>query len=144
MLTWIVVAESSRARIFASAGPRKVLDEVVSLLQPAARLKERELVSDSPGRSFDSAGQGRHAVGSANEHKHHEAENFARTIAEQLDSARQGKEFGQLILVAPPHFLGLLRKHMSSQCAAMVVATVNKNLVQHSPAEIGEYLPHTY
>lgn len=144
MLTWVLVAESSRARIFVAAGPRKKLEEIAALSQPTARLKEGELVSDAPGRSFDSGGQGRHAMGNEGEHKLHEADEFARDIAAQLDTARQSREFGQLILVAPPQFLGLLRKHLSSACAATVVATVNKNLVQHEVSDIREHLPHTF
>lgn len=144
MLTWVVVAESSRARIFAVTGPRKGLEEIAALAQPAARLKEGDLVSDAPGRSFDSGGQGRHAMGNASEHKHHEAESFARSIAGQLDTARQSREFAQLILVAPPHFLGLLRRYLTPACAATIVATVNKNLVQHDLSDIRDHLPHTF
>ena len=144
MVTWVVVAESSRARIFAADGPRKGLEEIAGLSQPAARLKEGDLVSDAPGRSFDSGGQGRHAMGNDSDHKHHEAESFAREIAGRIDAARKSRDFEQLILVAPPHFLGLLRRYLTPACAATVVATVNKNLVQHQLPDIRDHLPHTF
>lgn len=143
-LTWIVVAESARARILTSSGPRTGLEEIAALTHPAARLKERDLVSDTHGRSFDSAGQGRHTMGRHLDHKQAEAEAFAREIAERLEAARQRGEFQKLILVAPPEFLGLLRKCMAPACADKVVATVNKNLVQHDPSEIRKSLPHYF
>lgn len=142
--TWVVVAESSRARIFSTTGPRAGLDEIQALTQPEARLKERDLVSDSHGRSFDSGGTGRHAMGRELDQKHHEATVFARTISEHLERARGRNDFDKLILVAPPAFLGLLRKSMHHCCADRVVATVNKNLVQHDPGDIRDHLPEWF
>lgn len=142
--TWVLVAESSRARIFSTTGPRAGLDEIRGLTQPEARLKERDLVSDSPGRSFDSGGAGRHAMGRESDQKHHEAEVFAKTIAAELEHAREGGDFEKLILIAPPAFLGLLRKSMHRCCADRVVATINKNLVQHDAADIRDHLPEWF
>ncbi|MDH3588566.1 MAG: host attachment protein [Gammaproteobacteria bacterium] len=139
--TWVVVAESSRARIFSTTGPRAGLDEIEGLAQPEARLKESDLVSDSHGRSFDSGGTGRHAMGREVDQKHHEAMSFARTICEHLERDRTRGNYEKLILIAPPAFLGLLRKSMHQSCADRVVATINKNLVQHDAAQIRDHLP---
>lgn len=139
--TWVVVAESSRARIFATAGPRAGLEEIQGFAQPEARLKERDLVSDSHGRSFDSGGTGRHAMGREVDQKHHEAMVFSKSIAEHLRRARSDGSYDKLILIAPPAFLGLLRKSLHQCCTDRVVATVNKNLVQHDPADIRDHLP---
>ncbi|MBT8136068.1 MAG: host attachment protein [Gammaproteobacteria bacterium] len=142
--TWVLVAESSRARIFSTTGPRAGLDEIRGLTQPEVRLKERDLVSDSPGRSFDSGGAGRHAMGRESDQKRHETEMFAKTIAGELERARERGDFDKLILIAPPAFLGLLRKSMHHCCAERVVATVNKNLVQHDAADIRDHLPEWF
>lgn len=143
-LTWVVVADRGHARIFSSSGPRAGLQELDALTHPAARLHDRDLVSDAPGRSFDSGGQGRHAMSSQTEPRQHEAEVFARRVGEHLDSARQRRLFEKLILVASPEFLGLLRKLMTQPTADRVVATVNKNLVQHDTEEIRDHLPHWF
>ena len=62
---WLVVAESARARICALDGYNNVVREIEDLVQPAARLRGAELTTDREGRSFDSAGQGRHRVESS-------------------------------------------------------------------------------
>ncbi|MDH3647341.1 MAG: host attachment protein [Gammaproteobacteria bacterium] len=142
--TWVVVAESSRARIFATKGPRSALNEIEGLTQPEARLKERDLVSDSHGRSFDSGGTGRHAMGRQVNQKHHEAMVFAKHIADHLQEEYARNTFAKLILIAPPEFLGLLRKALHAPCANRVAATINKNLVQHDAADIHAHMPERF
>lgn len=38
------------------------MEELEGLKHPASRAHERDLISDRPGRSFDSFGSGRHAM----------------------------------------------------------------------------------
>lgn len=142
--TWVVVAESSRARIFSITGPRAALNEIEGLTQPEARLKEHDLVSDAPGRSFDSGGTGRHEMVRPVDQKHHEAEEFARYIAEHLREEHNRHTFEKLIFIAPPAFLGLLRKATHPSCVPLIAATVNKNLVQHELADIRGHLPEWF
>jgi protein required for attachment to host cells len=48
---WVVVAESSRARIFAFLQAGLAMEELEGLTHPASRAHERDLISDRPGRS---------------------------------------------------------------------------------------------
>ena len=79
---WVVVADQSRARIFTVDDAHGPLLQVDELEHPEARKREQELMSDRPGRSFDSAGQGRHAMGTSVEPKKEEAVRFAKQIAD--------------------------------------------------------------
>jgi protein required for attachment to host cells len=137
---WVVVAESSHARIFNCAKPGSALEEIEGLVHPASRLHAQGLHSDAPGRTFDSVGQGRHAIAPDTDPKRHEAKVFARDIARRLDSARVGKKLEELVLVAPPMFLGLLREHMSEPCRQRVVQTISKNLVHEDKKAIAKHL----
>lgn len=128
--TWIVVAESTRARIFSTKGAGKSLEEVADLSHPESRLHDRELSSDLPGRTFDSHGQGRHGMEQATRPKEQEAQAFAAEIVERLDQARHEGQFDALVLVAPPAFLGLLRSKLSKPTQDTVVSELNKNLVE--------------
>ncbi len=136
--TWIVVAESSRARLFARNGSK--LDEIETLVHPQGRVRNRDLDSDRPGRTFDSAGPGRHAMNRHNDPKRTEAMNFARQIVERLESARTRGSFTRLVLIAAPEFLGLLRQDMSAPLAGLVTRSIDKNLVQADAGEILEHL----
>ena len=61
---WVLVADKSKARIFTVEDPRGALLDETVLEHPEARYREQTLTSDRQGRSFDSKGQGRHAMGS--------------------------------------------------------------------------------
>ncbi|MES9844878.1 MAG: host attachment protein, partial [Candidatus Sedimenticola sp. 6PFRAG5] len=47
---WIVVADTSRARIFSADKPASSLVEIQTLAHPESRLHEGDLVSDKAGR----------------------------------------------------------------------------------------------
>lgn len=138
--TWVVVAESSRARIFEASGRGSELQELSDLVHPASRLKGHELMSDSPGRSFDSKGRGRHAMSQETDVRRNEGKTFADEIANQLEAGRTSGKFGRLVLVAPPEFLGLLRASLGPETAGLVAATVNKNIARLKPEEIRKHL----
>ena len=137
---WLVVAESARAKIYTQAVAGASLEEVEDLAHSASRLHDRDLVSDGPGRSFDSAGQGRHAMEPGVQPQRHEAEVFARQIAARLKAASAGGEFEELVIAAPPKFLGLLREHLGSTTQAKLTQTIDKNLIRSTPAELVRHL----
>jgi protein required for attachment to host cells len=125
---WIVVANSGAADIY-SADSANARPELWRHLEHAgSRSKGSDLVSDRPGRSFDSAGQGRHAMETRHTPKEVESENFARELGELLEHGRVKSLYEELILVAPPDFLGQLRKASSDGVHAVVVAELAKNL----------------
>ncbi|TCK18618.1 protein required for attachment to host cells [Thiogranum longum] len=137
---WVVVADQSRARIFAVDDPHGPLLQVDKLEHPEARKREQELTSDRPGRSFDSAGQGRHAMGTAVEPKKEEALRFAKQIADYLQAAHREGRFNRLLLVAGPPLLGLLRDKLKVLSGANI-SEIDKNLGQYEAQEIRSHLP---
>ena len=140
---WIVVAESSYARIFRCDQPGAALEEETALVHPESRLHAQDLHSDLPGRAFDSGGEGRHAMSPDTDPKRHEAEVFARELIAHIESARTSGRFEQLILAASPAFLGLLRERMSSALRQRVIHTLSKNLVHEDKATITRKLGPT-
>jgi protein required for attachment to host cells len=139
-VTWIVVMDSSRARIFSRAKRFSDLRPVEVLEEPDARTRERELVSDRPGRSFDSHGSGRHAMGSDSSTKDEILEEFARRIAHRIEAGRISGDFRHLILVAAPVLLGAIRPILSHSSRQLIVGEVSKNLAHHEAADIQKIL----
>lgn len=140
-ITWVLVADSSRARIFRADTPKSPLQELETLAHPESRLHERDLTTDLPGRAFDSVGQGRHAMEQKTSPKYEEAISFARQIGEQMDSARIAGKFSKLILVAAPAFLGLLREQLSAETMKKVTATIDKDFTSLDVAALRSRLP---
>lgn len=139
--TWILVADSSRARIFSSESADGGLIELMDLSHNESRLHEQELTSDLPGRTYDSAGQGRHAMGTRVGVKEQEALVFAKEIADQLDKGREAKQFNHLVIAAPPHFLGLLRDKISARVRNLVTHELDRDLVQLTAEQLRAHLP---
>lgn len=139
-LTWILVAESSRAKLYSASNRKGPLMEVDAFVHPEGRLHAGDLVSDRAGSDGGSIGQGRHVVDDNNTPKKQENINFAKTIAHYLDGARSKGAFRKLILVAPPAFLGLLRDNLSKQVRDLVTEQIDKNLVQQPAKVVREHL----
>jgi len=139
----IVVADQAEAVFYDSPSLQAAPHEVGRISDPAAHLHNRDLVSDRPGRSYESFGEARHAIARENDPRQLEAVRFARRIARRLDEARRKDEFEELIVVAGPPFLGLVRKELSRPTRALVVHEIRKDLV-HSPVEaLRQHLPES-
>jgi protein required for attachment to host cells len=136
MKTWILAAESSRAKLYSSKSKTAPLIEVETLVHPESRMHEGDLVSDRNGNDGGSYGQGPHAYDNKTTAHRHEHMIFARQIAERLEQGRTSGEFEALVLVAPPTFLGLLRDQMSKPLMAMVARQIDKNLVLQTPDKL--------
>ena len=128
--TWIIVAESARARIFTVSEIGGKFQEVADLSHPESRLHDRELSSDLPGRTFDSHGDGRHAMEQATGPQEQEAQAFATEITRQIDRGQREGNFDSLVLVAPPKFLGRLRSELSKSARNALIGELDKNLVE--------------
>ena len=137
---WVVVADQSKARIFTVADSRGALLEVGKLEHPEARDREQTLTSDKPGRTFDSKGQGRHAMGSTVEPGQQETIRFAKQVADHVQAAHNEGRCDRLLLVAGPPLLGLLRENLKTS-SGMEISEIDKNLGQYDALEIRKHLP---
>ena len=89
-----------------------------------------ESVSDRSGRSFDSGGQGRHAMGQPRSGpKNQVATTFARQIAARISKANHNGQCRGYVLVAAPRFLGLLRDALATHSSVPPYQTVDKEVV---------------
>lgn len=139
--TWILVANSTNARIFTAETPSSPLKELEAYSHSKSRLHDRELTTDLPGR-IKSPGTGAgHAFEQATDPKKHEAHVFAQNLSEYLEQAHNDDKFRQLLLVADPSFLGLLRDELSDAVKKTVNFELDKNLVKADADEIRLHLP---
>lgn len=139
-VTWVVVADSGRADIYSRQKRFSPLEPVQCLTEPEARSKEHDFASDAPGRSFDSHGQGRHAMEPDQTAKEHLRERFVRRISDVLESARNDDRFQQLVIVAAPAVLGALRQQLSQPVQQQLVAEIDKNMTDQDQAAIASLI----
>lgn len=141
----LLVADSGTARLLRISGTSasQKLTEMAHLELPEAHLKSQEMVSDKTGRVFDRArgGQGPRSTarhGAASDFDPHTVayERFAKLVARLLDVQRRGSSASELIIVAPPRFLGLLRAQLSKPTQKIVVRELAREMVRASDAQL--------
>ncbi|WP_181969946.1 host attachment protein [Paraburkholderia sp. DHOC27] len=138
---WIVVANQAVSRIFETRNPSGEIVEKTAAIHPASRLREKDLVSDAPGRTYDRFGAGRHRADPASSQHAREAASFANEIAATLKEGVARGEVGTLILVAPAAFLGQLRGKLDADTLCHVTLELGKDLVHLNADEIRSRLP---
>lgn len=138
--TWILVAHRGGARLFENRGPGKGLELLQNLEHPAGKLKNQEIDSDKHGRSFDRRGSGRHAYTTEQDPTTHVAEQFAKQLAGLLEDGRTQQRYSQVVLVAEPRFLGILRASLPAPTASLVKATLDKDLGGIEDRELPKHL----
>lgn len=138
--TWILVCDASRARLLRAATHQKGLVQLDALEHAESRAHARDLMADAQGRKPVGAvpaskmgGQqggayGRPGAEPDTDPKEVEAQKFARMLAEVLEKGLTDHAYDRVFLVAPPHFLGLLRSTVSAQVEKHVHLTVDKDL----------------
>lgn len=136
----IVVADSTRARIFSRDTVKLPLKEIETMAHPEGRMHERDMVSDLPGKVAGKGGAGDHTTEDKVKPKEQEVIEFAKRIADYLDAARKANKLNHLYIISPPAFLGELRSQLNSETAAKIALEVNKNLTQHSVEDISNHL----
>ena len=139
--TWILVANSSTARIYENTGIAKGLHLINQIEHPESRMKGSDLVSDRPGH-MQSVGNGHGARQPATDPKQNEAEHFALDLAKTLEQGRGDNKYERLIVVASPPFLGTLKPRLSGQVQSMVSETIEKDYTKATDKELAGHLSH--
>lgn len=137
--TWILVANASQASIYCNEGPNKGLTKVKSLEHGASREKGAELVSDRPGHN-QGHGNGRGAYVPAKMPKEVEAERFALEVARELNHGRNQNAYQRLILVASPHFMGLVNQQLDTHVRQKVTDSIEKDYTKITDKELAGHL----
>jgi protein required for attachment to host cells len=136
--TWIIAADESRARVLQVLDREQRLAEIEDLVNPAGRAQGRELQTDAEPRFNGSQG------GPASDPERqgaveHSVRTFAKEVGRYLDRARNEHRYDQLVLVAPPKFLGALRKELHKEVEKLVTDELPKDLSWFNAREIEKY-----
>ena len=111
MTTYVLVANASEASLYTIENLRvDQLEPVNQFKHPESRQKWSDIVSDKRGR-FQTDHAARCSYEDKNDPKDMEEETFARELIDELNALDiKTTDHESIILVAPPHFLGTLRK----------------------------------
>lgn len=138
--TWIVVADGVRCRIVANTGPGRGVEPLPDMDFRGEQRRLRDIMADRPGRTFDSAGKGRHAMTYSSDPVREDERHFARTLVDLLEVELAANAFDRLILVAPPRTLGDLRAMLAKQVRERVHHEVPKDLTRLPFGDLAKHL----
>ena len=144
----IVIADRARASFYDTEHLDAALHLAGQMTDPKALLRDRDYASDRPGRVFDHApGVGRrgavarHDTAGERSPRKHEAGSFARRIVAELERTRRLGCFDQLVFMAPPEFLGMLRKCLPKSLRDLTTLEIGKDMVHQDERAIRDHLP---
>lgn len=128
--TWIVIADGVRCRVVTNDGPGRGIKPCPDLDFRSEQRRLRDIMSDRPGRTFDSVGMGRHSMEYGSDPVREDEKQFARTLIDLLEVELAANAFDRLVLIAPPQTLGDLRSMLSKGLRAVVVKEIDKDLTR--------------
>lgn len=108
MTVWVLVCDAARAMFFQIRDGEHAWHLVNVSSHPESR-------SNAPGVDKD-VEKGR----------------FAHSLVQALDHAMRASHFRRWVLVAPPHFVGLIKKGLTAELEKHLIATIDKDMV-HLP-----------
>ncbi len=136
--TWFLIADSAKARIFESSGPKGVWTLVEETADDDARKPSRDLGRDRPPRGRTIGTGAPFAVTESSEHeKAGQAFLFARV--QRIVEAGKQDRFDQLVIAAPPAALGAIRKQLSVETTATLIGVYDKDLTNETEQDLHEY-----
>lgn len=136
-VTWILVCDSGKARLFFNHGARDGVHEMQDITHPIP--KTTELMTGKRGRN--KPGDGflmRHAYEPPTSPRDKEKRDFVKQIAQMIN--KREAEFSQLIIAAPPLALHVLRKELSPHVKEKMIGEIDKDLTGENESSLPQFL----
>jgi protein required for attachment to host cells len=137
-ITWVLVADGSRARLFESTRRDEPLHQLESFLNPDVRASARQFTTDHPPTVNESVGFARHSIEPHTTLRSKQTMRFARTLAAALERGRTERRYERLVVAAPARFAGALHGQCAKPLRDSITAEIHRDLVTLSPTEIHE------
>lgn len=125
----MVIADGEHAR-FVRPAEDNGLHTQYALNSSAAGLRSADRGSDHPGAAFHSGASAHHAVAPRHDPHVLAEEEFARSVAAQVNVEVKRSDELELVLVAPPHTLAILQEELDAVARSRVLGALAKDLVK--------------
>jgi len=126
---WVLVANQAKAQVFSSTRFTGSLKLIKTLSHEEGAAHPRDLTSDAPGRVHDRIGFARHSMEPDTGVKEEGRRRFVKEVADWLEAAFLKGDFDQLVVLAAPAVLGVIRKTLSGTLTKAVVKEISKDVI---------------
>jgi len=138
--TWVVIADGAHARIVTRGNGDPGYAIVTEFDSADAHHRARDIGSDHPGRSQESAYSGRHAIEPRTDPHEAQKTKFIGMVASYLNDRDANGEYDALILFAPPHCLHDLRESLNATTKSKVKHQAPQDLTKLPLAALPQHL----
>jgi protein required for attachment to host cells len=135
-VTWYVLADGARARIVTR--PEATPGYVVVFAEDAAaaHARSRDLVSDRPGHTHESASSGRHAIEPRHDAHRLDETRFLRSVVAHINRESARGSFDRLVIYAAPRCLATLRDSLDPSTSRKLYGEYAKDLTKIPLADL--------
>ena len=135
----VITANSNHCCIYDYQHKKNQFTLVKEIDHPENRLKNGELLSDRQGH-YNTSHTSRGSFSQDSDTGLVNIDNFARELAQELESERNHHDYTELVLVMPPQMEGYLAQHMNKQVKALIKHVIQKNMMHCTERELLQYL----
>lgn len=138
-MIWVINTNTNACRIYnyIKHPPQLILFKEIT--HPENKLKNIDLTSDKPGH-YKTRDPSRGSYSPRHQAKENEIDKFSREIALELNKERKDKDYEKIILIAPPHMMGLLLKHFNKHVRELISNQITKDLFHYTESELLSFL----
>ena len=138
--TLVLVADGRKMLFLRNHGDQNQIDLRTEAHDEREDRKDSDIKTDAPGAIGQSAGySGRVAYEETDFHQQEE-DLWVRDAAEQLKKRALSNDFEDLVIVAPPKALGVLRKDLHKEVERRILFTCNKEMTDRPIPDIEHLL----
>ena len=131
----VLVTDGRKTLFFRNHGDENQIDLRTEDFGEREDAKDRDLRSDAPGTTAQSAGFGRVAYEETDFHQLEE-DRWAVAAAEDVNRRVLRNNFEQLVIVAPPKTLGHIRKKLHKEAERKLVCEIPKEMTGRTIPDI--------
>jgi protein required for attachment to host cells len=139
MIIWYVVADGGRARIVRKREDGERFETFQSMESVDIHHHSHDIGPDKPGRVFERAVIGRHAIEPRDDPHEAAKRAFAYTVSSALNEAAKQGDYHGLVLVAPARILQYLRDGLSAAAIARLKGELPKDLTQIKDSDLARH-----
>jgi protein required for attachment to host cells len=132
----VLVTDGRKTLFFRNHGDENQIDLRTEDFDERQDAKDRDLKSDAPGTNAQSAGySGRVAYEETDFHQQEE-DRWAHGAAEAVNQRVLANDFEELVIVAPPKTLGVIRKKLHKEAERRILCEIPKEMTKRPIPDI--------
>lgn len=131
----VLVTDGRKMLFLRNEGDQNQIDLRVERHRERDDAPDRDLGTDTAGRTFSSGTTGRSAYEETDFHQLEE-DRWAHEAAEAINKRALTNDFDALAIIAPPKTLGELRKKLHKEAEKRVVVEIDKEMTGHPIEDI--------